>query len=50
MGLELGGDTPAEIALAAMAEIQRKRRGTSGLPLRQIRGGVRGGKRRRVIA
>lgn len=37
MGLDLGGDTPAEIALSIIAEIQRERRQRTGLPLRQIR-------------
>jgi xanthine/CO dehydrogenase XdhC/CoxF family maturation factor len=38
MGLDLGGDTPAEIALAVIAEIQQCRRQASGLPLRKVRG------------
>jgi len=37
MGLDLGGDTPAEIALSVIAEIQQTRRSRTGLPLRQIR-------------
>jgi xanthine/CO dehydrogenase XdhC/CoxF family maturation factor len=37
MGLDLGGDTPAEIALSVIAEIQQTRRQRTGLPLRQIR-------------
>lgn len=38
LGLDLGGDTPADIALSAMAEIQRCRHGASGLSLRETRG------------
>jgi xanthine dehydrogenase accessory factor len=38
IGLDLGGDTPAEIALAVIAEIQQSRRRASGLPLRRVRG------------
>jgi len=34
MGLDLGGDTPADIALAVVAEIQQTLRGASGLALR----------------
>jgi len=37
MGLDLGGDTPSEIALSVIAEIQQTRRSRTGLPLRQIR-------------
>lgn len=37
MGLDLGGDTPAEIALAVIAEIQKNRRRATGRPLRQVR-------------
>jgi xanthine dehydrogenase accessory factor len=37
MGLDLGGDTPAEIALAIIAEIQQSRHRASGLSLRRIR-------------
>lgn len=37
MGLDLGGDTPPEIALAILAEIQQTRHRTSGLALRKIR-------------
>jgi xanthine/CO dehydrogenase XdhC/CoxF family maturation factor len=37
MGLDLGGDTPAEIALSVIAEIQQTRLQRTGLPLRQIR-------------
>jgi xanthine/CO dehydrogenase XdhC/CoxF family maturation factor len=39
VGLDLGGDTPAEIALAIIAEIQQSRHRSSGLPLRKVRGG-----------
>ena len=38
LGLDLGGDTPADVALSAMAEIQQRRHGASGLSLREIRG------------
>ncbi|MGI8877699.1 MAG: hypothetical protein ACR2G8_03715 [Candidatus Limnocylindria bacterium] len=34
MGLDLGGRTPAEIALAVLAEITQERYGGSGRPLR----------------
>jgi xanthine dehydrogenase accessory factor len=37
MGLDLGGDTPADIALAVMAEIQQCRHGASGMALRVVR-------------
>jgi len=37
MGLDLGGDTPADIALAVIAEIQQNRHRTTGLSLRLIR-------------
>jgi len=37
MGLDLGGDTPSEIALSVIAEIQQARRQRTGLPLRHIR-------------
>jgi xanthine/CO dehydrogenase XdhC/CoxF family maturation factor len=37
MGLELGGDTPAAIALAAIAEIQKTLNRTSGRPMRERR-------------
>lgn len=40
MGLDLGGDTPADIALAVIAEIQQNRNRTSGLSLRQVRGSL----------
>jgi xanthine dehydrogenase accessory factor len=40
MGLDLGGETPADIALAVMAEIQRSRYGASGQPLKSVRGGA----------
>jgi xanthine/CO dehydrogenase XdhC/CoxF family maturation factor len=38
MGLDLGGDTPADIALATIAEIQLCLHRTSGAPLRRVRG------------
>lgn len=34
IGLDLGGRTPAEIALSVLAEISRERHGGTGLPLR----------------
>jgi xanthine/CO dehydrogenase XdhC/CoxF family maturation factor len=37
MGLDLGGNSSAEIALAVIAEIQQGRHRTSGLSLRTIR-------------
>jgi xanthine dehydrogenase accessory factor len=37
MGLDLGGDTPADIALSVIAEIQQTRNRASGLPLRRVR-------------
>jgi len=37
MGLDLGGDTPADIALAVIAEIQQNRNRTTGLSLRRVR-------------
>jgi xanthine/CO dehydrogenase XdhC/CoxF family maturation factor len=37
MGLDLGGDTPAEVALAIVSEIQQNRHRTSGVPLRKVR-------------
>ena len=37
MGLDLGGETPAEIALSVIAEIQINLQRGSGLPLRQVR-------------
>jgi xanthine/CO dehydrogenase XdhC/CoxF family maturation factor len=39
MGLDLGGDTPADIALSVIAEIQQSRNRASGLPLRRVRAG-----------
>jgi xanthine/CO dehydrogenase XdhC/CoxF family maturation factor len=38
MGLDLGGSTSADIALAAVAEIQQSRHRASGLALRVVRG------------
>jgi xanthine/CO dehydrogenase XdhC/CoxF family maturation factor len=37
MGLELGADTPASIALSILVEIQLALTGASGLPLRRVR-------------
>ncbi len=37
MGLDLGGDTPADIALAVIAEIQQNRHHASGMSLHQKR-------------
>jgi xanthine dehydrogenase accessory factor len=37
MGLDLGGDTPADIALAVIAEIQQNQHRATGLSLRQLR-------------
>jgi len=37
MGLDLGGDTPAEIALAVIAEIQKSLHRATGKSLRQVR-------------
>jgi xanthine dehydrogenase accessory factor len=48
MGLDLGGSTSADIALAVIAEIQQCRHGASGLALRVIR--ARDAGRRRVTA
>jgi len=39
MGLDLGGDTPADIALTVIAEMQQVRHQASGLSLRQVRAG-----------
>jgi xanthine dehydrogenase accessory factor len=40
IGLDLGGETPADIALSVIAEVQRCLHGTSGMPLRAVRGGA----------
>jgi xanthine/CO dehydrogenase XdhC/CoxF family maturation factor len=40
IGLDLGGDTPADIALSVIAEVQQTHYGTSGRPLREVRRGV----------
>lgn len=37
IGLDIGAETPAEIALAIMAEIQKIRRGKSGASLRELK-------------
>jgi xanthine/CO dehydrogenase XdhC/CoxF family maturation factor len=42
MGLDLGCDTPAEIALSVIAEIQQTRLRGTALPLSQIRNQIRG--------
>jgi len=39
-GLDLGADTPAAIALAILAEIQKVTAGASALPLREVRDAV----------
>jgi xanthine/CO dehydrogenase XdhC/CoxF family maturation factor len=38
MGLDLGGETPRDIALAIMAEIQQSRNRGTALPLSKVRG------------
>jgi xanthine dehydrogenase accessory factor len=48
MGLDLGGSTPADIALAVIAEIQQSRHRASGIALRVIR--ANGAERRRITA
>jgi xanthine dehydrogenase accessory factor len=40
IGLDLGGETPAEIALSVIAEVQRCLYGSSGTPLRDLLGSV----------
>src|ERR1017187_8525749 len=37
MGLDLGGEAPAAVALSVLAEIQQSFGAASGLPLRQVR-------------
>jgi xanthine/CO dehydrogenase XdhC/CoxF family maturation factor len=37
MGLDLGGDTPTDVAISVIAEIQQTRHRRTGLPLRQVR-------------
>jgi xanthine/CO dehydrogenase XdhC/CoxF family maturation factor len=37
MGLDLGGEAPAAVALSVLAEIQRTLAAATGLPLRQVR-------------
>jgi xanthine/CO dehydrogenase XdhC/CoxF family maturation factor len=41
MGLDLGAESPETIAFSVLAEIQKCIAGTSALPLREVRGGVR---------
>ena len=48
MGLDLGGSTPADIALAVIAEIPQCRHRASGLALRVIR--ANGAEKRRITA
>ncbi len=48
MGLDLGGNTPADIALAAIAEMQQSLHGASGMALRVLR--ARSNQGLRVIA
>ena len=40
MGLDLGGDTPSDVALAVVAEIQQCRHRTTGLPLKKVRAAI----------
>jgi xanthine/CO dehydrogenase XdhC/CoxF family maturation factor len=40
MGLDLGGETPADIALAIVAEIQKGLYRASGVAMREARGGA----------
>jgi xanthine dehydrogenase accessory factor len=40
VGLDLGGETPSEIALAIMAEVLMASRGGSGEPLKRSKGSV----------
>ena len=40
IGLDIGAETPEEIALAVLAEIVMLRRGGSGRPMREVRGGA----------
>jgi xanthine/CO dehydrogenase XdhC/CoxF family maturation factor len=42
LGLDLGADTPEEIALAAVSEMLAVRRGRRGAPLRERRGPIHG--------
>jgi xanthine/CO dehydrogenase XdhC/CoxF family maturation factor len=41
MGLDLGGESPEDIAFSVLAEIQKSLAGATALPLREVRGAVR---------
>ena len=41
MGLDLGSESPETIAFSVLAEIQKSLAASTGLPLREVRGGVR---------
>lgn len=41
MGLDLGSESPETIAFSVLAEIQKSLVASTGLPLREVRGGVR---------
>jgi xanthine/CO dehydrogenase XdhC/CoxF family maturation factor/CTP:molybdopterin cytidylyltransferase MocA len=48
-GLDLASDTPSEIALSIIAEIQATQRGTSAAPLRDRRGSIHDNARRNAV-